>query len=134
MKEVSKSRIALENMGFKQISRGISKYDKIEMINILKYYKKGKVSLTTILGDSEAFKFAEEIKEVFESAGWNVDGISQAAYNKPMIGVVINVKSEKYPIRVNQIFNAFKVLNIIATGNINQNLQDDNVEVIIGSK
>ncbi|MNU00896.1 hypothetical protein D3C72_2441360 [compost metagenome] len=51
-----------------------------------------------------------------------------------MIGVVINVKSEKYPIRVNEIFNAFKVLNIIAIGNINQNLQDDSVELIIGSK
>ena len=132
--EVSKSRVALENMGYKQVSRGISQLDKIEMVKTLKSFKNNKVILTTILGDSEAFQFTLEIKEVFEAAGWKVDGINQSVYNNPMIGVFIGVKSEKYPSRVNNIFNALKILNIIAKGNLNINLHDDDVELMIGAK
>lgn len=132
--EVSKSRVALENMGYKQISRGISQYDKIEMVKILKNYKNSKIILTTILGNSEAFLFSEQIKEVFETAGWKVDGINQAAYNNPLVGVFIGVKSQRYPSRVDNIFSAFKILNIIAKGNLNTNLQNDDIELIIGTK
>lgn len=132
--EVSKSRIALENMGYKQISRGISMYDKIEMIRILKIYRNSRVVLTTIMGDSEAFQFATQIKEVFETAGWKVDGINQAIYNKPITGVNINVGSYNYPLRVDNIFSSFKVLNITAKGNLKAKLQNDDVELIIGAK
>jgi len=134
VQEVSKSRVALENMGYKQISRGISQIDKIQMIKILKAYPNGQIKLTTILGDQESFQFTSQVKEVFEAAGWKVDGINQAVFTNPISGVIIKVNSEKYPIRVNNIFEGFKILNIIATGNIDKNLQKDDVELLIGVK
>nr|WP_319997606.1 hypothetical protein [uncultured Draconibacterium sp.] len=132
--EVNKSRVALENMGYKQISRGISEIDKIRMIELLKINKGSKVGLKIIMGDSEAFQFAKQIQEVFESAGWIVDGITQSVYNNVMKGIIIEVKSEKYPVRVNTIFDSFKILNMVATGNIDKRLDDNDVEILIGTK
>lgn len=132
--EVNKSRVALENMGLKQISRGISEIDKIDMIRILKIHKGSRVGLNVIMGDSEAFQFAKQIQEIFEASGWVVDGISQSVYNNVMKGIFIEVKSEKYPIRVNTIFESFKILNMVAKGTIDTRLGENDVEILIGTK
>jgi len=132
--EVNKSRVAIENMGYKQISRGISQQDKYLMINILKEFKNSKIKLTTIAGDQEAYQFSTQIKEVLESSGWKVDGIDQAFYNGPVTGINIKVKSNNYPKRVSAIFESFKILKFIAKGMVDSNLSADDVELIIGAK
>lgn len=132
--EVNKSRVALENMGYKQISRGISEIDKIDMIRLLKINKGSKVEIAAIMGDNEALQFAKQVQEIFEAAGWDVDGISQSLYNNLMQGIFIEIKSEKYPIRVNTIFASFKILNMIAKGNIDNRLGENDVKILIGTK
>lgn len=133
-KEISKSRTAIDNMGYKQISRGISQYDKLEMVKILKNYKNGTVTINTIVGDSEAFQFSSEIKEVFKAANWIVEGINQSVYTSPISGIYVLVKSKKYPIRANGIFEAFKILNLTAKGELNSNLGEEDIELIIGAQ
>ncbi|MCF6295249.1 MAG: hypothetical protein L3J25_06120 [Flavobacteriaceae bacterium] len=133
-KEISKSRTAIENLGYKKISRGISQYDKLEMVKILKNYKNGTVTIGTILGDSEAFQFSSEIKEVFKTANWIVEGINQSVYTTPISGIFILVKSKKYPIRVNGIFEAFKILNLTVKGEISPDLGDEDIKLIIGAQ
>lgn len=132
--EVNKSRVALENMGYKQISRGISQYDKFLMIDKLKVFKNSKIRLTTVVGDQEAFQFSTQLKEVFEAAGWIVEGINQAVFSGPVTGINIKVKSNKYPVRVNSIFESIKILNFIAKGIADTNLGEDEVELLIGAK
>jgi len=132
--EVSKSRVALENMGYKQISRGISQIDKVRMIDILKKYKGSKVKIIVNFGDDEALQFAYQIKEVFIDAGWVTENIPQRMYTKPMKGIFIITKSKKYPPRANSIFDSFIVLNMIAQGEMNTNLNDNEIELLIGTK
>lgn len=132
--EVNKSRIAIENMGYKQISRGISQYDKYLMIDKLKGFRNSKIRLTTVAGDQEAFLFSAQLKEVFEAAGWIVEGVNQAFYGGPVTGINIKVKSNIYPVRVNAIFESIKILNFIAKGIADTNLGEDEVELIIGAK
>lgn len=120
-------------MGYKQISRDISQIDKKGMMRILNKYTNGTVILTSILGNAETFQFATKLKEVFESAGWKVDGVNQSVFSKPIDGIHIEIKTPKFPLKSNLIFDAFKVLNIVATGHINPNLGDDDVQVIIGA-
>ena len=133
-KEISKSRTALENIGYRSISRGISEYDKIQMLNILKKHKNGELTLTSVMGDSESFKFAHEIKELFELANWKVNGINQAMYSQPIEGLIICVQSKKYPKRVNAIFDSFKTISIIAKGELKPTLEPNEIELIIGTK
>ncbi|MDC6365524.1 MULTISPECIES: hypothetical protein [Flavobacteriaceae] len=133
-KEISKSRNALENIGLKTVSRGVSEYDKIQILGILKRFKGSELTLTSIMGDSESFKFAHEIKELFELANWKVNGINQAMYTVPKEGVIICVNSKDYPKRVNGIFESFKLINIIAKGELKPSLESTEVELIIGTK
>lgn len=133
--EVNKSRVAIENLGYKQISRRISEKDKIDMIRILKIHKGSKVKISTILGDSEALQFAIQVKEIFEAADWKVGDISQLMINNDVIhGVIIRIKSENYPIRVNVIFESFKMIKMIAEVRIDNRLAEDEVQIWIGAK
>jgi len=51
------------------------------------------LSLTALMGNSEAYDFALQISGLIERVGWTLDpaGVSQAIYSKPLKGVVINV-------------------------------------------
>jgi len=54
-----------------------------------------KVTITAILGDSEAFGFANQLLQWLKSNGYqNVDGVHQAVYTAPVSGQNINKKSE----------------------------------------
>lgn len=44
------------------------------------------VSVTSVLGDGEAYNFASKIKTYLESQGYSVDGVSQAIYSQPVKG------------------------------------------------
>lgn len=131
--EVSKSRVALENLGYKQISRDISETERKEMIKVLNGYVNGTVTITSILGDSESLQFAKKIKEIFEAAGWKVNGVNQAVFTNPIEGIHLEIKTAKFPLKPNIITNAFRVLNIIVHGHLNQNLDFDDAQLIIGS-
>ena len=48
--------------------------------------KDKKVTVTSVLGDGEAFQFASQIKAFLEQAGYDVTGVDQAVYTTPMNG------------------------------------------------
>ena len=50
-------------------------------------YKGTSVSLVSVLGDSESYSFAHELKDALDKAGWEVDGVSQAVFDRPIEGV-----------------------------------------------
>jgi hypothetical protein len=50
--------------------------------------------ITAVMGDQEAFQFAEQIKEYLSSQGWKVDGVDQAVYSKPVVGQIIKPRSD----------------------------------------
>ncbi len=52
------------------------------------------IVITAVLGDQEAFQFAEQIKEYLLSQGWKVDGVNQAAYSRPVVGQIIQPKPD----------------------------------------
>ena len=114
-------------------SRGISPIDKIKMRDILKKHVGSKITITTMLGDPEAFQFADQIKEVFINSGWEVDGINQAIYNRPVVGLKIKVKNRNYPSRVNTIIAAFNLLRLQIEGWLDESYTENQVELIVGS-
>ena len=52
--------------------------------------KDKKVSITAVMGDQEAFRFANEVKDYLSSKGYTVDGVSQSIYSRPVVGQTIN--------------------------------------------
>ena len=67
-----------------------------QFIKELKQYlpesKDEKIIITSILGDSEAFQLAKSLKHYLESQGWIVEGVNQAVYTEPVIGIQVKFK------------------------------------------
>ena len=54
-----------------------------------------KITVTAVLGDGEAFGFANQIMQWLKSNGYgNVEGVNQAVYTQPVMGQNINKKSD----------------------------------------
>jgi len=54
-----------------------------------------KVSIIAVMGDSEAFSFAQQIKCWMQQNGYpSVDGVSQAVFSQPVLGQNINKKPD----------------------------------------
>ena len=55
-----------------------------------------KVTVTAVLGDGEAFGFANQVLAWIKSNGYtNVEGVNQSVYSQPVMGQNINKISEK---------------------------------------
>lgn len=52
--------------------------------------KTAKVRITSVLGNSEALTFAQEIYDFLNGNGYQVKGVDQAVYSKPVVGQIIN--------------------------------------------
>lgn len=53
-----------------------------------------KVAVVSVMGDGEAFKFADEIKRFLEADGYNVSGVDQAVYTGPVVGQNIQSRGD----------------------------------------
>ena len=58
--------------------------------------KSTKVSVTCIMGDGEAFQFAEEIRVCLVGAGYDVEGVNQAIFSQPVLGQIIEPGPEQF--------------------------------------
>ena len=52
------------------------------------------IAVTSVSGDSEAYRFAVQIKNYLAGIGYKVSKINQAIYTTPPGGVVINLPGE----------------------------------------
>lgn len=132
--EMTKSRTALEAIRAKAGPRLITAENKQKMISILSPDKGSYITVTSILGDNEGFQFATQVKDVLNSSGWKVNGVNQGVFTQPISGIVIFVKNERYPIRVNTIVKAFSIIGLMPYGSIDNSLSQDDVQLVIGAQ
>ena len=52
--------------------------------------KSRQITITSVMGDGEAFKFAMEIKDYLTAQGYSVKGVNQAVFSGPIIGQQFN--------------------------------------------
>lgn len=72
------------------IPRNLDENLKNQLLENLKN-KSEKIDIASVMGDSEAFRFANQINDFLKNQGYlNVEGVSQAVYSKPMIGQYLN--------------------------------------------
>lgn len=60
--------------------------------------KEGDVTVTSVMGDGEAFRFATKIMEYLVDQGYSVKGVNQAVFSRPLEGQTID--PEKRTIRI----------------------------------
>jgi hypothetical protein len=91
------------------------------------------VRLTCDRNDKEALSFAEQLKSLFEEAGWAVVGIGQTRQANTVKGVVIILNHEKHKQKANYIFSLLMALDVTSLARLNKNQQED-LEIIVGQR
>ncbi len=75
---------------------------KTQLDQLLQVNKNKEIRITAVLGDGEAFQFANQIKAYLESKGWKVSGVDQAVYSNPVMGQTINPEATEIIIGTKQ--------------------------------
>ncbi len=67
-------------------------------INELLPDKSNTVTVTSVMGDGEAFNFATQLKDYLESQGYDVKGVNQAVFSKPIKGQNLHPGTQTFTI------------------------------------
>ena len=81
-------------------ARHLTDSNKKIIDDLVKQYSGKTFRIFSVLGDQESFAFAEELKTHLLEKGWPVEGVSQAAYNKPVKGLILTPDGDKVKIIV----------------------------------
>jgi hypothetical protein len=123
----------IENLKKSVRDRELTSQQKVNLISELKQYGKRKVTIVSIMGDAEAFKYAHQFKTMFSESGWEVDGINQAIYDAPMPPLSIDATNPPSKI-VNDLYGIISKCGINVVGNLKQSLKEDELTIIVGKK
>jgi len=94
----------------------------------------GSIEISAVMGDTEAFTLAGDLKVAFEKAGWKVNGVNQSMFSVPVNGLVVSVGRQPPPEAANHIFRAFQRIGITISGNLDPAKKGDDVALWVGSK
>lgn len=106
-----------------------------KLLSVLVNRPKGQVIINTILGDSEAYSFAEELQDILVSAGWKSEGINQSIYNRIPIGLVVQVENRSSPpLHAISLQQSFATIGFEVIGQYQPENPKDSVIFIVGRR
>jgi hypothetical protein len=107
-----------------------------KIISELKSVGSQSITVTTVLGDPEAFQYATRIIQILKAGGWQVSGPDQSVFSGPVLGLIIQIADKEHaPKAAGALQKIFHDNGIDAPGQINSNLHDPSgVVLIVGSK
>ena len=91
------------------------------------------VKITGVMGDTESLVLANQIKEVFNRAGWGVKAVDQKAFINPIRGLVL-VFGKAPPPALKQALTPLLKNFSPRRAMLNEQLGEKNMEIIVGSK
>lgn len=92
------------------------------------------VGVTCILGDTESFSLATQIKSIFEMAGWKVHGVNQSVFTSPVKHLILEFGKKPSKDIQRALSPLFDFLGYKKVASLNKKLPVDNMKIIIGSK
>lgn len=95
--------------------------------------KRPHVVIISVMNDASAFQAADVWMNILRSVKWDVSGINQAMYMRPVVGVLIQVKSAD-TLGAAALQRAFQAVGITADGAIDPSRKDDEISLIFGSE
>jgi hypothetical protein len=104
-----------------------------KMTTHLSKYKEASVRITCVREDQGALSFSEQLKSVFQNAGWTVNGVYKASFSKPLKRVVLVLNKKEQKPKANYMFSVLKSLELKGVGKLNKD-QEEDLGIIIGTK
>jgi hypothetical protein len=91
------------------------------------------IDINCLMSDEETFAFASQLKTLFQSSGWKVDGVNRCMYSAPMKGLIIAIKDSTSINRGNYIFQILQFAGFDAHGEIRPDTKFP-VGIIVGAR
>jgi hypothetical protein len=126
---IEKRQVVLEREKERKIPETLIPQLKADLLQ----YGGSTVRLACDKNDKEALALAEQLKAVFEEAGWEVKGIGQAVHAKPVKEVVLILNHEDQKPKANVLFSALMSLSIKSGARLNKN-QEEDLGIIVGQR
>jgi nucleotide-binding universal stress UspA family protein len=126
---IEKRQVALEREKERLIPETLIPELKADLLQ----YGGSTVRLACDKNDKEALALAEQLKAVFEEAGWKVKGIVQAVHAKPVKDVVLILNHEDQKTKANVLFSALTTLSIKSSARLNKK-QEEDLGIIVGQR
>jgi len=104
-----------------------------KMTTHLSKYKGASVRITCLREDYGALSFSEQLKSVFQNAGWKVNGVHKASFIKPLKRIVLVLNKKEQKPKANYMFSVLKALELNGIGKLDKDQKED-LGIIIGSK
>ena len=114
--------------------RRIDPHLKQSLVVNLKSISPLDVEITCVLGDTEGFSLASQIKDVFEQAGWKVNGVSQAVFTTPIKHLVLSFGKEPSRDLQRTLAPLFDSLGYPREASLNKQLEGNSLKIVVGSK
>ena len=92
------------------------------------------VEVTCVLGDTESFVLASQIKNVFEKAKWRVNGVNQSVFNVPIKHLVLIFGKTPSPELKRTLSILFDSLGYQREAELDEKLGENALKIVVGSK
>ena len=117
---------SIQNIGLQP--RQLEQTTTNTLVAELQKYPAEAVVLTCIMGDTEGYQLATDLKQVLEQCGWQVNGVNQAIFASPMKGLFIEVPAVRPSVEI--LMNWLNATGLKPQGNHNPDVEA--VRVIVG--
>jgi hypothetical protein len=107
---------------------------KNTLVSNLKAVQPLDVEITCVLGDTEGFALASQIKSMFEAAGWKVNGVNQAVFTAPIKHLILTFGKAPTPQLQHTLAPLFDSLGYAREASLDDKLGESNLKIVVGSK
>jgi spermidine synthase len=94
----------------------------------------GRISVSVVLGDSEALQYATELREAIVAGGWQVSRLRQSLFTQQFAGLLIFVGSDPPPANANALFQSLRAAGLTVEGNVDPAAKPDSVSLVVGAQ
>lgn len=128
---------AVKTLGHRQLPAGdrVLSASVVERLSkSLKAFSEYQVDVTCLMGDGEGHTLANQIKGVFDNAGWKVNGVKQSVFSGPVRGIVIKVGKPPPEALQRAIMPLFDNLGYPREAILDPAVGEKQISIIVGTK
>ena len=112
---------------------------RARMLDMLRQFAKGPITITCLNGNGESCGFAQEIADLLKDAGWTVEGprdmVLFGANGQPPRGLFLTVKDGRNPPpHANVLIQVLNSSGFLTQGEQNPRLEEEKLNLLVGVK
>ena len=118
--ELTKANVAIEELKKQQAQRRLSYEEKRALIAALGPYRGQKISIAAIYGDDDAKRYAEDLVQTFDAAGWKLgdEGITFQRWDRSPVGLEVTLneaeaRAGRVSVGIGALINAVRRMGLV---------------------